>query len=194
MRDKVVNNLIIKIKEKNSNFDEIKLSEIRYGLQGLYTLVTKSFVTILLAIIFNIVFEFFLTLLFYIPLRSLGFGTHAKSNMQCWIFSILFLLLFPYLFNIININILLKIIIWLLCFINLVIFSPADTKKRPMINRVRKLKFKIGIIILSVIYLILIFIFNELSNLILYSLLLEGFLVNPLGYILMGEKVRFSLN
>ncbi len=194
MRDKVVDKLMHKIKENNKDLSDIKYAEIRYGLQAIYTLVTKSIVTILLAIIFDIIYEFLLFVLFYIPLRSVGFGTHAKSNIHCWIFSTLFLLGLPFLFSYLQLTNTVKIIIWSICFINFIIFSPADTKKRPMINKIRKLKFKFVIILFSLIYLFLIFYLKDISNLILGALVLEALLVNPLGYIIMGEEVRFSLN
>ena len=41
MRDKVVNYLIEKIKNNNKNLSEIKIEEIKYGLIGLYTLITN---------------------------------------------------------------------------------------------------------------------------------------------------------
>ena len=194
MRDRVVNIIMYNIEINNKDIDKVKLAEIKYGLQGLYTLITKSVVTILLAIIFDITYEFFLFILFYIPLRSVGFGTHAKSNIHCWIFSTLFLLGLPFLFSYLQLTFIIKIIIWFICFINFIIFSPADTKKRPMINKMRKLKFKFAIILISLIYLFLVFYLKDISNLILGAMILEALLVNPLGYIIMGEEVRFSLN
>lgn len=194
MRDKVVDKIMFKIKQKNKDLDNIKYAEIRYGLQGLYTLVTKSIVIFIIALILNMFYEFIIFLLFYIPLRSVGFGTHAKSNLHCWIFSTLFLLGLPYLFSNIDLSILDKIIVWAICFINFIIFSPADTKKRPMINKKRKLKFKICILIINLIYLVLIIKYNTISNLVLGSILLQSILVNPIGYLLMGDEVRFRLN
>ena len=194
MKEKVVNYFYLKIKNNNKNFNDIKLEEIKYGLYGIYTLVTKTSAIVLLSIIFNFFDKFIVFLLFYSLIRSIGYGTHAKSNMMCWIFSTLLLLGIPYIFTIITLNTLSKSIIWSLCFINYLIFCPADTKKRPMINRLRKLKFKFGILLLSVIYLILIINFNNISNLILSAMVLEALLTNPLGYILMGEQIRFRLN
>ena len=80
-------------------------------------------------------------------------------------------------------------------FINFAIFCPADTEKRPMISKKRKLKFKFSIILISILYLFIIKynLFN-LSDMIIASMFLEGILVNPLGYILMGQKVRFKLS
>ena len=194
MRDKVVNKIMLKIKNNNKDLGDIKLAEIRYGLQGLYTLITKTTIIILLSLLLKIFKKFIIFFIFYIFLRSVGFGAHAKSNLYCWLFSTLFLLGIPYLFTLIEISNLNKIFFWIILFVNYIIFSPADTKKRPMINKKRKLKYKYIILAFNIIYLDLILLFNNISNLILGAMLLEGILINPIGYIIMGDEVRFSLN
>ena len=52
MKDKVVDYFFEKIKINNNDLDIIKLEELRYGLVGLYTLITKTSVIILLTVIF----------------------------------------------------------------------------------------------------------------------------------------------
>lgn len=194
MRDKVVNNIIIKIKENNKELDDIKLAEIKYGLQGIYTIVTKTITIFLLAVLLNLTKQFIIFLIFYSLLRGFGYGTHAKSNLQCWIFSIVLILGIPILSIHLNLTFNIKLLLWGIFFINFLIFSPADTRKRPMINKKRKINFKIVVLLISVIYLFLIINFKNISNLILGAMFLEGLLVNPLGYVLMGEEVRFRLN
>lgn len=194
MRDKLVDNIMLKIKDNNKDLDDIKFLEIRYGLQGLYTLITKTSIIILLAIILGIFDKFIIFLIFYFLLRSVGYGTHASSNMRCWIFSIVLLLGIPVLFTYIEFNLTSKVIMWIIFFLNYIIFCPADTKKRPMINKKRKLKFKLIILLISIIYLVIMLFFKNISNLVLGAMFLEALLINPLGYILMGEEVRFSLN
>jgi len=194
MRDKVVNKIMIKLKENNKDLNDIKLAEIKYGLQGLYTLVTKTSIIILLSILLNVFYEFIIFFIFYSILRSVGFGTHANSNLKCWIFSILFLLGCPIVMTKIKINIIYQLILWIIFFINFLIFAPADTKKRPMIDKKRKLRFKITLLIFSIIYLFIIIYFKNIANIVLGSMFLESLLVNPIGYILMGEEIRFRLN
>ena len=194
MKEKVVDNIMNNIKNNNSNLSSTKLAEIRYGLYGLYSLLTKTSVVILLAIVLNIFKEFIIFLIFYSLLRGVGYGCHAKTNLQCWIFSTVLLLGIPLVSINIHISENIKIIMWLILFINFLAFAPADTKKRPMINKIRKLKFKSAILLLSFIYLYLIIKYENISNLVIGSMVLEGFLVNPLGYILMGQKVRSKLN
>ncbi len=193
MKEKVVNNIMIKI-NNNYDFDEVKLEEIKYGLLGLYSLITKTTVIIILSLLLGFFQKFIIFLLFYSILRSVSFGCHAKTNLKCWIFSTILLLGLPYLFSIIKIKVITKNILWIILFINYLIFSPADTDKRPMINKKRKLKFKFISLIICIIYLFIINKFSSISNLIIAAMLLEGLLINPLGYILMGQKVRFKLN
>lgn len=193
MKEKVVNRLIINISKKN-NFDSVKLDEIKYGFYGIYTLVTKSIVIISLAFILGIFKEFIIFLLFYSLLRSVGFGCHARTNWQCWLMSTLLLIGIPFLFNSINLNNSLQVVLWIIFFVNYTIFCPADTEKRPMINKRRKLKFKLVLLVISVIYLYIVLYYKNLSNLILGAMLLECLLTNPLGYLLMGQKIRFKLN
>lgn len=194
MKDKVVNFLFNKIKNNNKNIDEIKLEEIKYGLYGLYTLITKTTVIIIISLLLNMFNNFIIFLSFYCLLRCVGFGCHAKSNIHCWTFSIILLLGMPHFFMLINFTDMMKTVIWSICFINFLIFCPADTAKRPMINKLRKLKFKLAIIVISIIYLVLIFNFENISNLILAAMVLEALLTNPLGYIIMGNEPRFRLN
>ncbi len=193
MKEKVISYLMTQIKKKNL-YDEIKIEQIQYGLEGLYSIITKSIIIILLAFLLKIFDKLMLFCLFYIPLRSLGFGTHAKSNLKCWILSITFLLGLPYLFSFLKLKTIAKVIIWSICFINYFIFCPADTENRPMINKKRKHKFKLAILIVSLLYLFLVLKYNLVANSILSAMILESILVNPIGYILMGQKVRFHLN
>lgn len=194
MKNMVVDYFLEKIKVKNTDLGVIKLEELRYGLVGLYTLITKTSVIILLSIILGFFKEFIIFLLFYSLLRSVGYGAHAKSNIMCWIYSTLLLLGIPYIFTLLKFSTIGKSVIWSICFLNFIIFCPADTDKRPMINKLRKLKFKLSILVLSIIYLVLVFKVEYIANLILASMVLESLLTNPLGYVLMGQKVRFHLN
>ena len=193
MKEKVVNNIMIRI-NNNYDFDEVKLEEIKYGLLGLYSLITKTTVIITLSLLLGFFQKFIIFFVLYVLLRCVGFGCHAKSNIQCWMFSTILLLGIPYILSIVYINTFTQNVLWTMLFINFLIFSPADTEKRPMINKRRKLKFKIISLIICIIYLIMINNFPNISNLIIAAMLLEGLLINPLGYILMGQKVRFKLN
>lgn len=193
MKDKVVDSLMVSIKN-NNNFDNVKLEEIRYGLCGLYSLTTKTVVIILLAYLLNICKELLMFLLFYSILRSVCYGAHAKTNLQCWIFSVFLLITVPYIFIKFKFSFKFYIISWCVLFIVFLVFAPADTDKRPMISKKRKYKFKIVSLLICVLYLIIIFLNKEVSNIIISAMFMEAFLISPISYIIMGQKVRFKLN
>ena len=118
MREKIVDYFMRSIKNNNKDLSKVKLEEIRYGLLGLYSMITKTIVIVILALILGVFKEFILFLIFYSILRSVGYGTHAKSNIMCWISSTLLLIGLPYIFMLITINLSTKIILWSICFIS----------------------------------------------------------------------------
>ena len=104
MKKKIVNIIMNRIKKHNSNLGEIKLEEIRYGLLGIYTLITKTAVIFILAYFLNIFREFIIFFIFYTILRSVGYGVHARNNISCWITSPILLLGTPYIFSLLYLN------------------------------------------------------------------------------------------
>jgi accessory gene regulator protein AgrB len=82
------------------------------------------------------------------------------------------------------------ILVSILC---LSIYAPADTPKRPLINKKKRTIYKILTIILSFIYAIAILCIKNniiITNTLLYSMLLESFLVAPLTYKLFGVPYK----
>ena len=69
-------------------------------------------------------------------------------------------------------------------FICFLLYAPADTKKRPLVRKNRRIKFKLLTITVAVIYILLYFYTNSmfLKNVIMCSMLLEAVLIHPLTY------------
>ena len=172
------------IKKYNKDYSNDKLEEIEYGLEVIYLLITKTIVIVGLSFLFGIAIEMLMMLFFYNLLRMYGFGLHASKSWMCWVSSIIIFLLLPYLAKIIIIGYVYKIIILGLCVINLFLFAPADTHKRPLIKKSRRVKFKYTTFILSLIfsYICLLSKNEMLSNCIIFALIVEGVMVNPLVY------------
>ena len=172
------------IKKYNKDYSNDKLEEIEYGLEVIYLLITKTIVIVGLSFLFGIAIEMLMMLFFYNLLRMYGFGLHASKSWMCWVSSIIIFLLLPYLAKIIIIGYVYKIIILGLCVINLFLFAPADTHKRPLIKKTRRVKFKYITFVLSLIfsYICLLSKNEILSNCIIFALIVEGVMVNPLVY------------
>jgi len=178
---KIAINLITK---QQPNLDQIKIQEIKYGLEGIYLTITKFLIIFILCWILNIVIEFFIFLILYNLIRIFAFGLHAKKSSYCLISSICFFVIFPFLATFINIPILLKIIISSFCILMIILYAPADTHKRPLINKFKRLKFKIFSTIVAIVFVILSFVINNnfLANSLILALLLEVILILPITY------------
>ena len=192
MKKKIINNLIELIKKYN-NFDEIKLQEIKYGLETIYLTIIKTIVFIIISIFLSTLKELLLFMLFYGILRLTGFGIHAKKSIHCWISSFVTFILIPILIKYVQLNTNVIYTLLLISVLLLTIYAPADTPKRPLINKKKRTIYKIITIIISIIYSTLIITKTTniiINNSMLYSLLLEGFLVTPLSYKLFGVSYK----
>lgn len=187
MKNKILDK-IINIIQSYYNYDEIKIKEIRYGLESIYLTIVKIIVVIILSIIIHAFNELCLFFLFYGILRATGFGLHAKNSIECWIFTLLFFTLFPVLIKylVINNNYLLIASILLLPLI--IIFAPADTEKRPLINKKKRTIYKILTTITTLIYIFIIYYYKNIyiSKALFFSILLESLLVLPISYRLLS--------
>lgn len=189
---KFIINKFLNIIRKHYNYDNIKLSEIKYGLEILYLTITKTIVIFFIAYLIGTFKELLLLVLFYGLLRMSGFGLHAKESWQCWLGSIISFIGFSYLSSIIIIPFYLKIIIIITTIITLIIYAPADTEKRPLVNKKRRVFFKIFCILTSFSYGMIILKSNNntINNILIFSLIIESFMVLPISYKVFKLKYR----
>ena len=188
MKDKLINNSLNTIRLKYPEYTNTKLEEIKYGIESLYLTITKMIILIILSIIFNIKKEFIIFLLLYNGIRIFAFGLHAKKSSWCLISSIIFFIVLPIILKFIIINKFVISILGSILLINYYKYSPADTRKRPIVNVKIRLKYKYLSCIIVIIYLFIALIINNIyiSNLLFSAVLLEGFLINPYIYKLFG--------
>lgn len=174
---------VVNLAKRKKEYTEEEVAIMRYALEGIYLTFTKILVITLIAALLGLFKEYIWFVLLYTPIRSVSFGWHANTTKQCWVVSILAFILIPYTFSIIIINRIAKIILLTFSIFIFALYSPADTKKRPIVNKKRRLMFK-------VVSLIIIFVYsyyalnnsNLISNLMLASLLYQSMLINPLIY------------
>lgn len=183
MKEVIINKAMNHIKE-NGNYSEEKLAEIRYGLSTLYINITKTIVIFILDYFLGIFKELLIILLFYGLLRTTGFGLHAKKSWQCWIGSLFTFLLLPYLVKILTIDFYIRLVISILSIIFIAIYAPADTEKRPLIRKNKRIMYKVICTITATILTIYsLYTKNVLiQNAILFSLILECIMISPLTY------------
>lgn len=169
----------------NGNYDDVKLEEIAYGLETIYLTVTKLIVIFGLAFILNIFKEVVFLLICFNLIRSSAYGLHASKSIYCLISSIILFIGGVYISNYMaTTSIYIKIVLCIISIILLMKYAPADTEKRPLVNKKKRKKLKIVTSIKGVIYLILIVIFkdNFISGYLLCGLIEAVVMIHPLVY------------
>lgn len=183
MRKLLISKCINYIKKKQK-YNEKQLSEIQYGLESLYLTITKLILISIIAAFLGIFKEMIIYILIYNLLRLPSFGLHATKSWICLLSSTILFIGIPYLCLKLNISIIIKIIVALIGSIFMFKNSPADTKKRPIINKKRRKVYKIISTILTIIYgVITIFINNNfISNCLIFSIIMQNCMISPTVY------------
>lgn len=188
MKERIIKGIIDNIR-KESNYDETKLKEIKYGLETIYVSIVKLIIILIISIFLHTIKELCVFYLSYVLIRLTGFGLHAKNTIMCYLLTIPLFVIIPYLIKILA----LKEILYYITIpfiIILAIYAPADTEKRPLINSKKRKIYKILTILISITYLTIILLTNNylIKNSLFFSIILESILVLPITYKLLGLK------
>lgn len=174
----------INIIKKKYELNEENIEVIRYGLEGIYLTLTKAIIITLIAINLNLLSEYLIFLLFYNIIRTFSFGLHAKNSIVCLISSTIIFICVPMMCKFINIDTSVRILLSIVTTLCIFLFSPADTEKRPIISKKRRLFYKIISTFISIIYSIIGLTIKNLfiSNALIFALIVQCFIINPLSY------------
>ncbi len=188
MKNKFIN-FTISFITKYYNYPKEDLQKMKYGIEGIYLTITKCIVIIILALLLGIFKETVVTLILFNIIRFSGFGFHAEKSYQCLILSILYFINIPLLFININISKLTTVAICAFCMISYLLFAPADTKKRPLPNKRKRLIRKISTVLIGTIYSLFIICLskNFLTPLLLSTLVIQALIINPLFYMIFRQ-------
>lgn len=183
MKKYIINYCMNKVKSLNK-YDEVKLKEIKYGLETIYLTLSKFIIIFLIALVLNIEKEMIIYTLIYNIIRMPSFGLHATKSWICLISSTLLFIGIPFLAANIKIDMIYKIIICSLGIIFMLKNSPADTYKRPIVNKKRRKVYKILSTLVAIIYTTVCITIknNFISNCFLMALVMQNFMIAPLTY------------
>ena len=189
MKNLIVNSIMNNI-TKYYNYDDTKLDEIKYGIESLYLTISKTIIILIGCIILKIVKPLLLLFIFYGIIRLTGFGVHAKKSWHCWVTSLLMFIGIPILISIISVNNNIIFITYLICMILMLKYAPADTEKRPLINKNKRALYKVLTLLITFIYLILSLILKNqiIINTLYLSIILETIQILPITYKLYGVR------
>lgn len=174
----------------NKEWDEKSLEKIRYGLEGIYLTIVKLVILLALAIILNIERLFLINLVFFNILRFFAFGVHARNSTQCLITSTVMFIIFPILSTSIDFPLPVQIIIASICVLLFLLYAPADTHKRPQKNRKKRQTRKAFAVTIAIVYVLLIIMLKDLSQIILCSLMTETIGILPITYHILGVPYK----
>ena len=172
------------VREMYPDYDEDRLDEIRYGLEATYLSITKLVVILFASFLLGIFKESIILLVLFNFLRLTGFGLHATKSWMCWVSSSITFLLVPFFCISLVLPNYILVAISVVCLINFLLYAPADTVKRPLIHKKRRLLYKVGTVLIASLYIVLIFITKDtfLQNSLASAMLIEGALINPYIY------------
>ena len=184
MKNFIINSSMELLKKNFSDYSDEKLDELRYGLEGFYMLVTKLVVIFGLAFILGIFKEAIILLFLYNLLRVSGFGLHASKSWMCWISSSIVFIGCPYLCINLEIPLYILVLISIVCWINFLLYAPADTKNRPLINEKKRKRYKYFTLFTATIYIILLFYVKIpfMRNAIVCAMIIQSVLIHPMVY------------
>lgn len=188
MKKLIINKCMELVTTYNKDLSQRDIDKIKYGLEGLYLTITKLIFIIIVSIILGIWKETLLLILIFNGIRLTAFGVHAKRSIDCLISSTLFFILFPILCIKLTIPLIVKVILFISLTILIGIFAPADTEKRPLINKKKRKIYKILSIIISIIYMTIAIVIkdNTLSNCFIFAIVIQIIIMLPITYKIFG--------
>lgn len=188
MKKLIINKCMELVTTYNKDLSQRDIDKIKYGLEGLYLTITKLIFIIIVSIILGIWKETLLLILIFNGIRLTSFGVHAKRSIDCLISSTLFFILFPILCIKLTIPLIVKIILVIPLTVLIGIFAPADTEKRPLINKKKRKIYKILSIIISIIYMTIAIVIkdNTLSNCFIFAIVIQIIIMLPITYKIFG--------
>lgn len=184
MKKRFLNSIRNSIKKQCPNYSNDKIDEIMYGVEGIYLTITKTIIIFALALLFKIAKELLFLLIAFNFIRLFAFGMHANNSITCLIFSSLMFIGGAFICKYVTISKPVLYALYLFSLIIISIYSPADTVKRPLIKKKKRIRFKILSIITVIVFAtISLFIkHNLIINCLIIGILIECILISPITY------------
>jgi len=121
-----------------------------FGINQMIVSIINLFITLVIGLCFHMVWQLFLFMLTYIPLRKFSGGIHAQTQFRCYIASIVMLCLVCLILKYLNISIVALIIIYSISAFTIVFLSPIEDQNKPLDIEEHKVYKKISIILLII--------------------------------------------
>lgn len=169
---------------KNGKCKKEDKSIVVYGLVVFFEILFNVVTTVVIGLLFNMMYESILFLLGFSFLRSYTGGYHAEKGYVCYIFStvilILTLIVNKLILNIIYIEFVLSILL-IMSVIIILLYAPVDNKNR-VLDKDEKVHFKKKIrinLLIEVFFIIVLFLLNyiQMASILVISIFIISILV-----------------
>ena len=172
------------IKSMISNSNNVDIEKTIYGLDVIYISFTKLLFILFASIIFNCFYITLACVILISFIRCFSYGLHMESSIKCYIFSLLIFVIIPRFFINIDISNIQVFISFLLGFLSFILYAPADTNKRPIINKKKRKTLKFLSLSMLTIYTLSYYFLKDstLSKIVLYSIIIQSIILNPITY------------
>lgn len=157
--DTKIDNFAKQLQQRN-DLDHIEYLKMRLGMQVVVSNILKTIVIYGVSILCHL-FLYTLTVhLSFFLIRYFAHGAHAKNSIICYLESLFYFVLLPWVVGYIQVSSLIMYPLALIGLLVLIKYAPAITKKQPIPQRLRKGK-KIKAIFVTVVLLVISLFLNE---------------------------------
>ncbi len=191
MKEVFVNNSLSYLKNNNV-CNSSQESIFKYTLETLYSFFTKSLVIVLLSILFKTFGITFMILFLYSILRGFTFGIHATKNIYCWLISLTVYIICPFIIKYYTFPVYYIYSIFILGILFILLWAPADTKARPLLNKKKRIVNKFISFTLSICLISLSILLNNqnFKEIITIILLLNSICICPFTYFIFKQTYK----
>ncbi|MBZ9626162.1 accessory gene regulator B family protein [Clostridium sp. FP2] len=177
---------------KNSVKSEVALEKIQYGLHVLFINIIELFILFLTAYFLGVFQYTVIAFSSFALLRTFASGIHASSTIWCITVNYILFLGNTYLSLYLKTDKFLISIVFILSFLLMFKYAPADTAERPLISvSLRKKLKKCSLSMVVILYIVTWIKFDTIYiNLITFSVLTESILITPAIYKLFRKEYR----
>jgi len=172
---------------------EEDLEIIGYGLEGIIITVPKIVFIFAVGYLLNILQPLFFAILSFGILRSFASGVHLKNDWACLFFSTVVFLSITYAGIYVPLPRLINISMFLVSFILLVLYAPADTEERPLVvPRIRQELKVLSLIFTGLMFIIMLLLpsGHVIGNIFAWSAVAESVMTTPAIYYILNRRYR----
>lgn len=169
-----VSKKILRFLEKDSKYNGDKEEILLYGIQRILEDVPKAVGILIIGILLNVLLEVIIVTIIIAMYKTYVGGVHAKTNIGCFIYSVVFYLLIIYVAKYIYVLGSLKTFLIAMDYIFSLyciwVYVPADVVEMPKVDPKLRNNIKIkSLIVLNILFLSAIFIKNEMIVNLIYT-------------------------